>query len=190
MMCSNRMPAGKPAVRYDRQADVAQLAEHRFCKPGVAGSIPAVGSASCHNASPFAAHSPSRATWTRVHTRGTTFILIAMDTEQARELLVGARERIERALANLAPADVESVTDPFEAADVGGDLLDAEIGEGRAERLSEELRAIGRAEQRLAEGTYGISVESGEPIPDGRLQAIPWAERTAEEQARYEASGG
>lgn len=31
------------AVRYDRQADVAQLAEHRFCKPGVAGSIPAVG---------------------------------------------------------------------------------------------------------------------------------------------------
>jgi hypothetical protein len=32
--------------RYDgeRHADVAQLAEHRFCKPGVAGSIPAVGS--------------------------------------------------------------------------------------------------------------------------------------------------
>jgi RNA polymerase-binding transcription factor DksA len=30
-------------------------------------------------------------------------------------------------------------------------------------------------------------VESGEPIPDARLQSIPWAERTAEEQARYEA---
>ena len=43
---------------------------------------------------------------------------------------------------------------------------------------------------RLAEDTYGLSVESAEPIPDARLEAIPWAERTAEEQARYERSGG
>ncbi|MGD1057711.1 MAG: hypothetical protein ABR992_09915 [Solirubrobacteraceae bacterium] len=113
-----------------------------------------------------------------------------MDTDEARELLAQARERIESALEDLAPSDVEDVTDPFEAADVGGDLLDAEIGEGRAERLNEELQAIERAEQRLADGTYGISIEGGQPIPDGRLQAIPWAERTAEEQARYEASGG
>jgi DnaK suppressor protein len=113
-----------------------------------------------------------------------------MDTDQARELLTQARERIEAALEDLAPSDVEDVTDPFEAADVGGDLLDAEIGEGRAERLNDELQAIERAEQRLAEGAYGISVESGQPIPDGRLQAVPWAERTVEEQARYDASGG
>ena len=39
----------------------------------------------------------------------------------------------------------------------------------------------------MEEGTYGVSVESGEPIPDGRLEAIPWAERTAEEQSRLEA---
>jgi len=29
-------------------------------------------------------------------------------------------------------------------------------------------------------------VESGEPIPDGRLEVLPTAERTEEEQARYE----
>jgi DnaK suppressor protein len=46
------------------------------------------------------------------------------------------------------------------------------------------LAAIERAEQRLAEGTYGISVVSGEAIPDARLEAIPWADRTAEEQGR------
>jgi RNA polymerase-binding transcription factor DksA len=33
-------------------------------------------------------------------------------------------------------------------------------------------------------------VESGQPIPDARLEAIPWAERTAEEQAGYEPLGG
>jgi DnaK suppressor protein len=35
-----------------------------------------------------------------------------------------------------------------------------------------------------AAGTYGLSVESGEPIPDERLEAIPTAERTVEEEAR------
>ena len=48
-----------------------------------------------------------------------------------------------------------------------------------------ELEAIERAEERLAAGTYGLSVESGEPIPDGRLEAIPWAERSEHEQQRF-----
>jgi DnaK suppressor protein len=113
-----------------------------------------------------------------------------MDTEQARELLANERARIERALEDLAPSDGEEVTDPFDAGDVGGELLEAEIGEGIAERLRDELQAIERAEQRLADGTYGISIESGQPIPDARLQAVPWAERTAQEQARYEPLGG
>jgi DnaK suppressor protein len=73
---------------------------------------------------------------------------------------------------------------------VAPDLLDAELGEGLAQKLRDELEAVERAEKRLAEGTYGLSIESGEPIPDGRLEVIPWAERTAEEQARYERQGG
>jgi DnaK suppressor protein len=56
------------------------------------------------------------------------------------------------------------------------------------DRLQAELEAIDRAEKRLGEGTYGVSVESGEPIPDKRLEAVPHAERTVEEQARYEAA--
>jgi DnaK suppressor protein len=109
-----------------------------------------------------------------------------MDSQHAGELLARERARIEHALGDLTPHDPEAVTDPYEAADVAGDLFDEELGEGEAERLHEELDAIGRAEQRLADGSYGISIESGEPIPDARLEAIPWAERTAEEQARYE----
>src|SRR5207248_2477214 len=48
------------------------------------------------------------------------------------------------------------------------------------------LEAVERAEQRLADGTYGLSVESGAPIPDERLEAQPTAERTAEEETRFE----
>ncbi len=107
-----------------------------------------------------------------------------MDTQHARELLARERARIEHALAGLTPHDSEAVVDPQEAADVGGDLFDEELAVGQAEQLREELDAIARAERRLDDGTYGVSVDSGEPIPDARLEAIPWAERTAEEQAR------
>jgi DnaK suppressor protein len=67
---------------------------------------------------------------------------------------------------------------------MGDDLLEKEIDVGLADELRERLAAIARAEQRLADGSYGRSVDSGEPIPDGRLEIIPWAERTAAEQQR------
>jgi DnaK suppressor protein len=125
---------------------------------------------------------PERTGRGAVHTAG-------MDTQHASELLARERARVEHALAEQTPHDSEAVTDPFEAADVGEDLFDEELAQGQAERLRDELDAIERAERRLADGSYGVSVESGEPIPDARLEALPWAERTAEEQARFEASG-
>jgi DnaK suppressor protein len=50
--------------------------------------------------------------------------------------------------------------------------------------LRDQLSAVERAEQRLRDGTYGISIQSGEPIPDARLEARPTAELTVEEQQR------
>lgn len=112
-----------------------------------------------------------------------------METEHARELLATERKRLERALGELAAPASDGDRDPAEAGDDAPELLDAEIDAGLAEPLREQLAALQRAEARLAEGAYGISIESGEPIPDGRLQSIPWAERTAEEQARYDSAG-
>jgi DnaK suppressor protein len=109
-----------------------------------------------------------------------------MDAEHARLLLARERLRIEQALAALGLGQPDDDPDPFEASDVAPDLLEDEVDVGLAESLRRELDAIGRAEERLAAGTYGVSVESGEPIPDARLEAIPWAERTIEEQARFE----
>ena len=48
------------------------------------------------------------------------------------------------------------------------------------------MSKIDEALKRLEDGTFGVSVESGQPIPDERLELIPTAERTAEEQARFE----
>ena len=64
------------------------------------------------------------------------------------------------------------------------DLYQQEFDAGRAADLQDQLAAVERAEARLADGTYGLSVESGEPIPDGRLEALPTAERTVAEEER------
>jgi DnaK suppressor protein len=114
-----------------------------------------------------------------------------MDADTARSLLAQHRERLEALLADTTQREDEEELSHADQhpADDAQFLADDEVGEGLRERLQEQLAALGRAEQRLAEGTYGRSVESGEPIPDERLLAIPWAERTAEEQRRFERGG-
>src|ERR1017187_10296457 len=106
-----------------------------------------------------------------------------MDPQRARELLAGERARIERALAALTGEGPLEATDRREPGDEDSeDLYQDEFDAGRTEDLRRDLAALERAEQRLEAGKYGLSVESGEPIPDGRLQALPTAELTVEEQ--------
>jgi DnaK suppressor protein len=110
-----------------------------------------------------------------------------VDPNQARELLARERRRVEEALGRLGrQADEELSHLDQHPADEGTEVFESERDEGLADRVREELAAIERAERRLEQGTYGISVESGQPIPDERLEAVPWAERTAEEQERFE----
>jgi len=74
-------------------------------------------------------------------------------------------------------------SDPFfEPANLAAELYQEELDDGLAEDLRVQLAALERAEQRLAAGTYGLSVESGEAIPDERLEALPTTESTVEEE--------
>ena len=105
-----------------------------------------------------------------------------MDSDRARQLLAAERERIEREIAELGS---EAAGDRDESEDRGSeDLYQQEFDAGRAKDLQDQLAAVERAEARLADGKYGLSVESGDPIPDGRLEALPTAERTVAEEER------
>jgi RNA polymerase-binding transcription factor DksA len=64
------------------------------------------------------------------------------------------------------------------------------VDQAVATTLQRELASVVRAETRIAQGTFGLSVESGARIPDDRLEAEPLAERTVEEQARFERTQG
>jgi DnaK suppressor protein len=107
-----------------------------------------------------------------------------MDPDRARELLSAERARIEHALSRLGHEDSGEEADDEDPGNLASELYQQELAEGRADDLRRELAAVERAEARLAAGTYGLSVESGKPIPDGRLEAVPTAERTVEEEAR------
>jgi DnaK suppressor protein len=110
-----------------------------------------------------------------------------MDEAQARELLARERERVEISLKSLARShrgEVDEIDNSSDTADDAEAIEEEQVDDALAVQLRDELAAIERAEARLADGTYGVSVESGDAIPDARLEAIPWAERTAEEQER------
>lgn len=109
-----------------------------------------------------------------------------MDADRARELLAAERERIERALGGLTHQDDGEPADEFDPANLGSNLYQDELDEGLQNDLRGQLAAVERAEARLAAGTYGLSIESGEPIPDERLEAVPTAERTVEEERAFQ----
>jgi DnaK suppressor protein len=105
-----------------------------------------------------------------------------MDPDRARELLAAERTRLERLLAGAAHESDDSTSDEDDPANTGTDLYQDEYDEGLRDNLREDLAAVERAEARLEAGTYGLSVESGRPIPDERLEVVPTAELTVEEE--------
>jgi DnaK suppressor protein len=116
-----------------------------------------------------------------------------VDERRARELVARERVRIEQALADLGgeirTEDSLQRQQPGDSGDAGSLLLTESVDAALMADLHEQLAAVGRAEERIALGEYGKSIESGKPIPDERLEAEPLAERTVEEQRLYEARG-
>jgi DnaK suppressor protein len=107
-----------------------------------------------------------------------------VNDDQARLLLSAERTRVENLLDSVTGDGLSDRS----AANQQGDMSDSSeslVSEGTddavAKALALRLAAIERAEQRLAAGTYGRSILSGEVIPDERLEADPSAELTVDE---------
>ena len=111
--------------------------------------------------------------------------------ERQRERLLGVRDELLRIREGVAEderdlGEKEGDFTEHDFGDMSQDMftreMDASIGEQAERRLGEVDRAL----QKIDEGTYGLSDDSGEPIPRGRLEAVPEAIRTLEEQQRFE----
>jgi len=107
-----------------------------------------------------------------------------MDDQRARALLDAERVRVEGLLNDLAgagDADRSAADEPGDLTDSAEPLTTQGLDDAVAAGLRDRLAALERAEQRLADGTFGRSTLSGLPIPDDRLEADPAAELTIEE---------
>jgi DnaK suppressor protein len=107
-----------------------------------------------------------------------------MDDDRARTLLAAARANLEQLLGGSVARgdqDREALQDQGDTADPAQALTAEGVDDAIATGVRDRLAAVERAEQRLAAGTYGRSIRSGDPIPDERLEADPAAELTVEE---------
>ena len=68
----------------------------------------------------------------------------------------------------------------------GAILADRERDEALDENERSLLAQVEHALARLEDGTYGLDEVTGEPIPVGRLRAVPWATMTIESAERYQ----
>jgi DnaK suppressor protein len=74
----------------------------------------------------------------------------------------------------------------LDSGDMSQDMFAREMDATIGEQVERRLADVDRALQKIEEGTYGICDDTGEPIPRGRLEAVPEAIRTVEAQQRYE----
>src|SRR3712207_355859 len=79
-------------------------------------------------------------------------------------------------------AEEEEDFTQHDSGDMSHSLFTREVDATVERQVERRLKHVERALQKIEEGTYGLSDQSGEPIPRGRLEAVPEAIRTVEEQ--------
>jgi DnaK suppressor protein len=101
--------------------------------------------------------------------------------EALRRQLLGGEENT---IANQRTAEEEH-GEEFE--DEAQGMAQSEVNQTLHDLNDQRVSDIERALEKIDEGTYGLSDASGEPIPKARLEAVPEAILTVEEQGSREA---
>ena len=107
----------------------------------------------------------------------------AIDTNRFRETLLEERTRVVAAIENLHEDHSGSLSDEAgeetaydnHLADTATETYDRELDYTLEENSEHVLREIDAALKRIDEGTYGTCTNCGNPIPEERLEARPWA---------------
>ncbi len=77
---------------------------------------------------------------------------------------------------------------PADVADAGSEVCDQELALSLTQCDGETLNLIDAALKRIADGTFGVCVGSGQKIPKARLDAIPWTPYCIEYASQLESS--
>lgn len=107
--------------------------------------------------------------------------LTGTDVARLRDRLLELRQKLLERLADdeSTMRAAEPQTEPVDAAEQTREQDDSVTFAGHDQAL---LAEIERALAKIQTGSYGLSEASGEPIGLRRLQAVPWARYTIDEE--------
>ena len=111
--------------------------------------------------------------------------------DQQRERLDALRQTLlggeENTIANERMDQEQHGSEAEEFEDAAQAMAQQEINQNLRNVNDLRISDIERALQKIADGTYGFSDLSGDPIPVARLEAVPEAILTVEEQEKRDA---
>lgn len=110
-----------------------------------------------------------------------------MDTRVARERLLELQRELQQTIEGVtsgmeAGVTADSPNGGRDFGDEGAHEQQAAEQEAFVESARTRLASVEDALKRIEDGTYGVSVVSGEPIPDERLEVRPDAATLAGEE--------
>ena len=109
---------------------------------------------------------------------------------QQRKRLLALRQELlggeENTIADERTDEEQHGDEAHEFEDEAQSMAQNEVNQALHDVNDQRISDIERALQKIDEGTYGFSDESGDPIPKARLEVAPEAILTVEEQSRRE----
>ncbi|GAC1310178.1 MAG: TraR/DksA C4-type zinc finger protein [Ktedonobacteraceae bacterium] len=117
---------------------------------------------------------------------------MSIDLGAMKKRLEDRRDELHEGIAALTEAHPRPV-DPVEASqgpqdfeDVAVDFLETQQEQSILVNQQALLTEVQQALERIEQGTYGKCVNCGRPIPEKRLEVIPWASRDVQCEAQLE----
>ena len=89
---------------------------------------------------------------------------------------------------NMSSLDGEGRGSSGDEGDLSSENFEIELTLSAMQSETNLVQEIDEALQRIDDGSYGICEDTGDLIPEARLQAIPWTRLCVEAQARRERS--
>jgi DnaK suppressor protein len=108
---------------------------------------------------------------------------MSIDLKVMRQRLEEKRAELQESIAGLTEAHprpvgaIEASDGPQDFEEEAVDFLETQQEQSVLVNQQALLTEVEQALERIDKGTYGKCVECGKPIPEKRLEALPWAAR-------------
>ena len=117
---------------------------------------------------------------------------MTINLDAMKQRLLAKQAELQDNIAGLTEAHptpvgaIEASDGPQDFEDTAVDFLETQQEQSTLVTVQALLTEVQQALERIDNGTYGICVDCGQPIPEKRLEAIPWAARCVKDEERLE----